>query len=320
MCQSVSGRSTGDPHLDLVDDYLHALANERRKGMATLRAYGSDLRAFGAWLAAAGRTPLDVTRAQLRRYLVELEEQGLAATSVQRKLASLRGLFAWLRREGRLDKDPAKLLKGPKAPRRVPKFLTPAEVDQLLGQPFDACPQGLRDRALLETLYSTGCRVAECAGMTLAELDVDEGVVRVLGKGNKQRLALLGRPALDAIAAWLPARRELLRTAQRSDPGALWINRRGAPLSARWIFQTVVARARKAGLATPLTPHGLRHSFATHLLDRGADLRTVQELLGHARLVTTEIYTHVSIGRLREVYDHAHPLGRERHETGGSAG
>ena len=300
---------------EVVADYLHWLASERRKSAATLRAYGSDLRAFTQWLAAVPVELGAVTRFHLRRYLVELEQQGLVATSVQRKLASLRGLFAWLQQQGSIGKDPAKLLKGPKAPARVPRFLTTGEVDLLLSQPFDESPQGARDRAILEVLYSTGCRVAECAGMQLSSLDLDEGIVRVLGKGQKERLALLGRPARTAIATWLPLRKQLLRTARTLDPGTLWLNRYGRPLSARWVFQTVVDRARAAGLQASLTPHGLRHSFATHLLDRGADLRTVQELLGHARLVTTEIYTHVSIGRLREVYDHAHPLGAARSAT-----
>ena len=295
---------------DVVADFLHWLRSEHRKADATLRAYGSDLRAFVGWLRDRDKTPEQVTRFELRRYLVELEEQGLAATSVQRKLASLRGLFGWLREAGRMTKDPAKLLKGPKAPRRVPHFLTLPQVDLLLGQPFDDSPQGLRDRAILEVLYSTGCRVSECAGMRLPAIDLDEGVVRVLGKGQKERLAMLGGPARAAIAAWLPGRRRLLQQSRRTDPGTLWLNRFGRPLSARWVFQTVVDRAKAAGIHSKLTPHGLRHSFATHLLDRGADLRTVQELLGHARLVTTEIYTHVSIGRLRDVYDKAHPHGR----------
>jgi integrase/recombinase XerC len=299
---------------DPVADYLRQLANEGRKSAATLRAYGGDLRDFAAWLAANGRAVEQTGRFELRRYLVELEQQGLVATSVQRKLASLRGLFGWLQRQGRIGKDPAKLLKGPRAIKRVPRFLTTAEVDALLGQPFDDTAFGRRDQALLETLYSTGCRVSEVAGMALADLDLDEGIVRVLGKGRKQRIALLGKPACAAIAAWLPHRRELVRASRRSDPDSVWVNRYGRPLSARWVFATVVARAQQAGLQTSLTPHGLRHSFATHLLDRGADLRTVQELLGHARLVTTEIYTHVSIGRLRDVYDKAHPLGRERAE------
>jgi integrase/recombinase XerC len=295
-----------------IADYLACLATERQKSQATLRAYGADLRGFAAWLAAAGRELRGVTRLDLRRYLVELEEQGLAATSVQRKLAALRGLFAWLQEHGHLTKDPAKLLKGPKAAQRVPRFLTADQVDALLSQPFADDAFGHRDRAVLEVLYSTGCRVAECAGMRLEHLDLDEGTVRVTGKGRKQRIAMLGAPAVAALTAWLAPRRRLLLQAQRDDDGWLWLNRYGRRLSARWLFETVAARARSAGLPTTLTPHGLRHSFATHLLDRGADLRTVQELLGHARLVTTEIYTHVSIGRLRDVYDHAHPHGKDR--------
>ncbi|MEO6594955.1 MAG: tyrosine recombinase [Planctomycetota bacterium] len=297
---------------DVLADYLHCLRSERRKSDATLRAYGSDLRAFLGWLSGLGRDVHATSRFDLRRYLVELEQQGLVATSVQRKLASVRGLFAWLQEKGKIATDPSRLLKGPKAPRRVPHFLTPVEVDALLTQPFDESPQGHRDRAILEVLYSTGCRVSECAGMRLPHLDLDEGIVRVLGKGQKERLALLGKPACAAITSWLPERQRLVRDNKHLDPGTLWLNRFGKPLSARWVFQTVVDRAHAAGLQSKLTPHGLRHSFATHLLDRGADLRTVQELLGHARLVTTEIYTHVSIGRLRDVYDQAHPHGRAR--------
>lgn len=296
--------------MQLLDDYVAFLERERKKSAATLRAYAADLRGFSAWLEEQQVALASVRRAQLRRYLVELEQQGLAAASVQRKLASLRGLFGWLHQQGHVAKDPAKLIKGPKAPKRVPTFLTTPDVDKLLAQPFDDTPQGLRDRAILESLYSTGCRVSECAGMDLHALDLTEGTARVMGKGDKERIALLGAPALEAVRAWLPARQRVLADNQLGDHGALWLNRRGRRLSARWIFETVVARARQADLSTRLTPHGLRHSFATHLLDRGADLRTVQELLGHARLVTTEIYTHVSIGRLRSVYDQAHPHGR----------
>ena len=306
---------TNDNATQDVRDYLRHLAETTRKSPATLRAYGTDLRAFAEWLSASGSDPSSCTRFHLRRYLVELEQQGLAPTSVQRKLASLRGLFAHLREKGRITQDPAKLLRGPKAPQRVPRYLTPQEVDQLLGQEFGDEPQDLRDRAVLETLYSTGCRVSECAGLKLDALDLREGTARLLGKGNKQRLSLLGGPAKAAIEAWLPARKRILREQRRLDPGALFLNLRGGALSSRWLFQTVVDRAKKAGLQTSLTPHGLRHSFATHLLDRGADLRSVQELLGHARLVTTEIYTHVSIGRLRDVYDGAHPQGRGRNAT-----
>ncbi len=296
---------------DLLAAYLGHLQHSRRASQATLRAYGSDLRAFAGWLAAAERSVTACGRLDLRRYLVELEQQGLVATSVQRKLASLRGWFTWLHQQGAIEQNPARLLRGPKAPRRVPRFLSTDEVDRLLGQPFDDSPQGRRDRAVLELLYSTGCRVGECAALRCRDLDLDEGVVRLSGKGQKQRLALLGGPARHAVRQWLPARRQLAQAHQDDEPAALFLNRFGRPLSARWLFATVVARAKRAGLATTLTPHGLRHSFATHLLDRGADLRSVQELLGHARLVTTEIYTHVSIGRLREVYDYAHPQGRD---------
>jgi integrase/recombinase XerC len=304
---------------ELLDAFLDHLASSRRASGSTLRAYGADLRGFLGWLARGRCAAAEVGRFELRRWLVELEQQGLAATSVQRKLASLRGFFRFLQQRGAIAKDPSRLIKGPRAPARVPRFLTAAEVEQLLGQPFAADAQGRRDRAILEVLYSTGCRVAECAALRVHDLDLDEGVARVLGKGRKQRLAMLGGPALAAVRDWLPLRAQLVQDGARRDPGTLFVNRRGGALSARWIFQTVVARARAAGLQTSLTPHGLRHSFATHLLDRGADLRTVQELLGHSRLVTTEIYTHVSIGRLRDVYDKAHPHGRAHeatHETG----
>ena len=295
---------------EFVESFLEHLAHGRRASPATLRAYRTDLRAFTGWLAGQGRELAATGRFELRRYLVELEQQGLAATSIQRKLASLRGLFRFLREQGAIDQDPAQLVKGPKTPRRVPRFLTAKEVDQLLGQDFGEEPQALRDKAILEVLYSTGCRVSECASIWLDHLDLDEGIVRLFGKGNKQRLAMLGGEAARAVQTWLPARKQMIQRSKRLDPGALFINRLGRPLSARWVFETVARRAERSGLPTALTPHALRHSFATHLLDRGADLRTVQELLGHARLVTTEIYTHVSIGRLRQVYDHAHPQGR----------
>lgn len=301
-----------EPEDRLLQEFLAHLRHGRRAAPATQRAYATDLRGFLDWLAQQGRAPAAAGRLELRRYLVELGEQGLSATTVQRKLAAVRGLFRFLKEQGRIAQDPATLVKGPRAPRRVPTFLTRAEVDALLGQDFDDDVVGRRDRAILETLYSTGCRVAEVAGLRLDHLDLEQGVARVLGKGGKQRLCMLGTPAVEAIQAWLPHRRAILQQQGTRDAGALFLNQRGTALSARWIFHTVVQAAQRAGIATPLTPHGLRHSFATHLLDAGADLRTVQELLGHARLVTTEIYTHVSIGRLKQVYDQAHPLGRGR--------
>lgn len=273
----------------------------------TLRAYQTDLRDFLAWLPDGGGAP---SRLQLRRFLVELEERGLKPATVQRKLAAVRAYHRYLREFEGLDQDASKLVRGPKKPRTMPSFLTEAQVESLLGLEFRPDFFGLRDRAILEFLYSTGCRVSEVARVKLSELDLEEGSVIVHGKGRKERLCLLGGPARAALDDYLPARRARL-TEQRGggDPGVLFLNRSATPLSSRWIFETVLQHARRAGIPTRLTPHGLRHSFATHMLQRGADLRTLQEMLGHENLVTTEIYTHVSMRQLREVYDRAHPLG-----------
>jgi site-specific recombinase XerD len=289
-----------------AEELLAELRDVRGASPNTLRAYRSDLRTFLGWLPAGCTEP---GRLELRRYLVELQDRGLKATSVQRKLAAIRALLRFLHERGRLQSDPSRLVRGPKAPRRVPRFLDSAAVDALLGQPFGDGFLGTRDRAILETLYSTGCRVGEIASLPLRRIDLHDGAIRVLGKGRKERLALLGSSARAAIEAHLPQRTAMLRERQTRDPGVLFLNQRGGALSARWIFETVLRQARRAGIPARLTPHGLRHSFATHLLERGADLRAVQELLGHARLATTEIYTHVSMARLREVYDRAHPHG-----------
>jgi site-specific recombinase XerD len=294
-----------------LEVFLQQLEDVRGARPATLRAYRTDLRNFQSWLG--NRAP---GRLELRRYLVELEEAGLKASTVQRKLASLRAFYRFLHEIGRVDTDPTRLLKGPKLPARIPRFLSSAEVDQLLEQPFPEGFQGARDRAILEFLYSTGCRVSEASQLHLGQADLHEGFVRIIGKGRVERLALLGKAALKALTAYVPHRDELLLKRRRPDKGHLFLNRLGGPLSSRWIFEIVLRHARRAGIPAPLTPHGLRHSFATHLLDRGADLRTVQELLGHKRLVTTEVYTHVSVTRLRQVYDRAHPHGAQSGAAG----
>ena len=282
------------------------LEHVRHVSPSTLRAYRSDLDAFRAWLPAAGAM---LDRLELRRYLAELQARGLRPATIQRKLAALRSFFRYLREQHGLDADPARLVRGPRLPRRIPRFLSIEEVDRLLSLQFEATFQGLRDHAILELLYSTGCRVSEAAELPLERLDLQEGTVHLVGKGRVERMAILGPQAAAAVGDYLPLRHRLLASRRRPDPGKLFLNRSGTGLSSRWIFETVVRHARRAEIAIHLTPHGLRHSFATHLLDRGADLRTVQELLGHKRLVTTEIYTHVSMARLREVYDRAHPHG-----------
>lgn len=289
-----------------LDAFLAHLVQGRGMSPHTVRAYGIDLRAFLAWLGPNGPAP---DRLALRRYVATLHREGKKASSVQRKLSSLRAFFRFLRERGTLAQDPARLVRGPKLPARLPKFLTVPQVDQLLGVPFDEDFAGRRDKAILEVLYSTGCRVSEAATLSLRQIDLDEGLARVLGKGRKERLALLGRPALAAITAYLPLRARTLQD-NGTATSVLFLNRRGRPLSARWLFEVVRRAARRANLPTRLSPHGLRHSFATHLLDRGADLRAVQELLGHERLATTQVYTHVSMSRLRQVYDAAHPHGK----------
>jgi integrase/recombinase XerC len=292
--------------------FLRWLRDERQVSAATVRAYRSDLRDFVEWLPAQGRGDKDPDRLVVRSYLVELSGRGLRPTSIQRKLASLRAFFRFLHDSGRIRRDPTPLVKGPRVPSRIPRFLTVTQVTTLLELPFDEGFLGSRDRAILEFLYSTGCRVAEAAGMHLSRMDMVDGHVRVLGKRRKERLAMLGQKAQEAIAAWLPHRKRKLAELAVRDGGSLFLNRRGGPLSSRWIFEVVRRHALRAGIAQRLTPHGLRHSFATHLLDGGADLRSVQELLGHSRLATTEIYTHVSMARLREAYDRAHPHGSKR--------
>lgn len=299
-----------------VDDYLHHLSAVRDASAHTVRAYGVDLRAFALWHTEHGGGPID--RLALRRYVAALHRDGMAASSVQRKLSSLRGLFRFLRERGTLRTDPARLVRGPKLPQRLPKFLTVPQVDQLLSLTFTDDFAGRRDRAILELLYSTGCRVSEAASLSLRQLDLDDGHVRVLGKGKKERLALLGKPARQALAAYLPLRGRL-QAEQGTATNALFLNRLGRPLSSRWLFEVVRQTARRAGIPVKLSPHGLRHSFATHLLDRGADLRTVQEMLGHERLGTTQIYTHVSIARLKAVYDRAHPLAQSTERTRSAA-
>jgi integrase/recombinase XerC len=297
------------PLLATVTEFLTHLQTVRRVSPNTLRAYRSDLHEFVGTLDPDSSTP---DRRDMRRYLVELGERGRKPTSIQRKLSAVRAWFRYLREARRIDKDPARLVRGPRLSRRVPRLLTTTQVDALLSLPFACDFVGTRDRAVLEWLYSTGCRVSEAASTTLAAIDLADGVARVVGKGRKERLVMVGDAAARAIAAWLPLRRAHLRERQCDDPGTLFVNRDGGPLSARWIFETVRRRAIEAGIPTRLSPHGLRHSFATHILDRGADLRTVQELLGHRRLTTTEVYTHVSMARLRETYDRAHPHGSQR--------
>ena len=282
-----------------ADAFLRHLAVERDASPHTVRAYRRDLADFAAFLAARGE---DVGRADaraVRAWLAALHARRLEPASVSRKLAAVRSWFRFLVRRGEVERNPAREVRGPRAARQLVSFLPIPEAATLLDRRGPSGGWRERDDALLELLYASGLRVAELAALDLDAVDRQEQTVRVLGKGRKERIVPYGTAAARALQGWLSRRGE--------GAGALFVNRRGGRLSVRSIHATVRRGARAAGLTRRVTPHTLRHSFATHLLDRGADLRTIQELLGHSRLSTTQRYTHVAADQLLKVYDRAHP-------------
>lgn len=294
-----------------IDRYLLELANTRGASEHTLRAYGGDLADLATHLEQRGvKHPRETTPRLLRTWLAALDARGLAGSTLSRKLSAARSWFTWLERRGEVEVHPGKGLRRRRSARHLPGCLEVGEVEALLAAPDTSTPLGRRDRALLEVMYSAGTRAAETVGLDRGDLDLAAGVARVRGKGRKERLAPLGSHAVRALRAYLsdPARpRPTVEAAH-----AVFLNARGGRLSTRSLQRVVERAVRDAALSRRATPHTLRHSFATHLLDRGADLRSVQELLGHAHLVTTQIYTHVSIERLREIYERAHPRAEGR--------
>ena len=293
-----------------MDRFLRFMAAERGASPFTLKSYREDLLQLEEFLQSAGcRGPADASSGLLRRFQAGLGAAGYAPSTVARKLASMRSFYAFGQREGWVKVNPAKPLRSPRRPRKLPTFLTGAEIAKLLVAPDPAAPGGLRDRAILELMYSAGVRVRELVTIDDADLDLSSGTVRVRGKGRRERLGIVGSPARSALRAWLTARPKPARaTAGRNQP--LFTNRFGGRLSVRGIARLLEKHLTTAGLGTRASPHTLRHSFATHLLDAGADIRSVQELLGHKSLVTTQIYTHVTTSRLREAFDKAHPRAR----------
>ncbi|MBK8179451.1 MAG: tyrosine recombinase XerC [Planctomycetes bacterium] len=289
-----------------IERFLAQLAAGRGASPHTLRAYGGDLAEFAAFLDGLGlRDPADVSPRVLRGYLLHLDERGLARTSVSRKLSAVRSLFQSLVEQGRVSVHPATGLRQGRAARRLPGHLSGEEISALLLAPDETTAAGRRDRALLEVLYSAGTRAAETVGLDRGDLDLGRGIARVQGKGRKQRLAPLGKFAREALQRYLA---DPERPTPRPRAGlAVFLGARGSRLTTRSLQRIVAAALQKAGVKRRATPHTLRHSFATHLLDAGADLRSVQELLGHAHLATTQIYTHVSIENLRRIYERAHP-------------
>jgi integrase/recombinase XerD len=271
----------------------------------SIDSYRRDLTEFSAFLRHRGESPLTADRDCIRTFLKRLYDRNLGARSVARHLVSLRNLFRFLVREGRLPADPTADVEAPKFDQSLPWYLSPEEVDRLLAQPDASTPLGLRDQAMLELLYATGMRVSELVHVGAADIDRELGIVRCLGKGNKERLIPVGKSALRAVEAYLLNGRAAL--AGKRNPPWLFLNGRGGVLSRVGFWKVLKAYGRRAGLATGLTPHLLRHSFAVHLLERGADLRSIQLMLGHSDISTAQIYTHVLKERLKEVYQSHHP-------------
>jgi integrase/recombinase XerD len=293
---------------DRIAEFLAALSSERGLAANTISAYRRDLRDYAAFVASATGGG-DVDGEVIAAYIADLRERSLGTATIARRIASVRGYHRFLIAEGLEDDDPTRLIEAPRPPGTLPKALTVDEAARLVEVPDTATPLGRRDRALLEFLYATGCRVAEVVALDLADLDLEDGTAIVTGKGNKQRLVPFGRHARNAIVDYLPARLQL--RGDRPDPGAVFLNARGGKLSRQGVWQIVRKSAAAAGLDTArVSPHVLRHSAATHMVEGGGDLRTVQELLGHASISTTQIYTRVSPRHLLEVYVSSHPRSR----------
>lgn len=288
--------------------FLRYLAVERNASQLTIKSYREDLEGLVDFLGGADSAPDpdQLTPVRLREYVSALHDAGYAPTSIARRLASLRSFYRFAQREGIARANPAKPLRNPRKERKLPHFLTTREIGQLLAAPHRSEPGGLRDRAILETMYSAGLRVSELVGLNLADLDLEQGLVRVRGKGKRERLAPLGRFAIDALKRWFSARKSFPK-ASAAHNAPVFVNKFGGRLTTRSIGRMLEKHLKGTGLDLRTSPHTLRHSFATHLLDAGADIRSVQELLGHKNLMTTQIYTHVSTATLREAYLRAHP-------------
>jgi integrase/recombinase XerD len=293
------------------EEFLSWLAVERGRSSNTVASYRRDLRAYEATLTGRHRTPADAGPDDVAAHLERVRNGGGSAASVARSLSAVRGLHRFLLDEEEAPRDPTTDVAGPSLPGRLPKALSEDEVDRLLAAAGGDTPVARRDRALLEVLYATGGRISEVVGLDLADLAPGDGMVRLYGKGSKERLVPLGRCALEALDRWLSVEgRGAMVPRQwrrRGDAEAVFLNTRGGRLGRQGAFAVVRARARRAGLEARVSPHVLRHSCATHMLARGADVRVVQELLGHASVTTTQLYTKVTTEHLRGTYEAAHP-------------
>ena len=288
-----------------VRDFLTFLGYERGLSENTLAAYGADLAALSDFLRARKVAPEQAREEDLAAFLDAEKDHGVAEKTRARRLVAVKAFYRYLRDEGVVAADPAATLEGARLSRVLPRTLSREEVEALLASPDVSTPQGLRDKALLETFYSTGLRASELANLTLDAVSFPERIVRVVGKGNKERVVPVGTAALDAIRAWLERGRT--RFVPKRGSRALFLSKKGGALRREWIWTLVKRYARLAGIRKDISPHTLRHSFATHLLAHGADLRAIQEMLGHASISTTQIYTHVDVSHLKAMYRACHP-------------
>jgi integrase/recombinase XerD len=301
----------GSPRLtDFILDFLAYLELERGLSRNTLEAYRSDLQQYGEYLARRSLDPLAVGPVDVSEFISELARgregrPAVASATLQRKVACLRSFYRWLRREQTIEHDPTSQLRGPRSHGRLPRVLDRDEVAKLLEQPRGSSPAAYRDRALLETMYACGLRASEAIGLELADLDLEAGILRARGKGRKERIVPIGSKAVSCLEAYLATARP--RLVRLRDEPRVFVNLRGGGLSRQGLYKIVQRHARSAGLERRMSPHTLRHTFATHLLAGGCDLRSLQEMLGHADIGTTQIYTHLSAERLRDVYFDAHP-------------
>jgi len=292
----------------LIAEFINYIRVEKRLSLNTAAAYERDLRRYAAFLAGSGRGPAQATRADVQRFLSSLYAARLDGRTIARHLVTLRGFYRQLLRDGIIESDPTLNLESPRTWKTLPHYLALEEVDRLLAAPDPATPLGARDRAMLELLYSTGVRVSELVSVRSGDLHAELGYLQVTGKGNKQRLVPVGRSALAAIEAYRSGPRQAL-LGRRASP-FLFVSRRGPRLTRQAFWKGIRAAGLQAGIRQPLNPHLLRHSFATHLLARGADLRSVQQMLGHADISTTQIYTHVVSEQLKQIYQRHHPRAR----------
>ena len=291
----------------LIDTYLDAIWMEKGLSQNTLEAYRRDLHAFGVWFSSYGQSLMSVAGIDVQRYLAHRFAEGVAARSTARQLSCLRGFYRYLLRENRVQVDPTALVDNPKLGRPLPKSLSESDVEALLAAPDTDTPLGLRDRTMLEVLYATGLRVSELVGLRLHQVNTRQGVVRVFGKGSKERMVPLGDEALSWLDRYVKDSRPMLLKAVQSD--VLFPSTRAQEMNRQTFWYRLKLHVQQAGIDKPLSPHTLRHAFATHLLNHGADLRVVQLLLGHSDLSTTQIYTHVASSRMKSLHEEHHPRG-----------